>query len=320
MPARFRILIIDDAPDQRRALGQALAPHFEVIAARSGHDGLKKIPAVEPDALIVTRQITDIDTEEFMQTLRAMREYRETLVIFTSERAQHESIDPDRPVVYMTVSDADTKQVGQALVDEIRRRDLIPRKKTSTLDDLRAHASRGTDTVPDAETAHNQTPPPGGGHRHTANHPVTEPPRRKDGKARIMVVDDEVDVQTMFRIALTPQHRVYTACNGLDAMKQAQLYRPDLFIVDWMMPMVSGPQLIRMLRQSPVFAHTPVIVVTAKTQAPQQQMLDQLGVNCYMSKPVNMEELEMEVERKLEEGHHAHTVAHGVRRAVEWEG
>src|SRR5687768_13219890 len=84
----------------------------------------------------------------------------------------------------------------------------------------------------------------------------------------ILVVDDEFGIAEALSSTLTDEgYRVYTAGNGKQGMDQLAEVRPDLVIVDYMMPIWGGHQMIEAMRAHPSFSTIPVIVMSAVEEA-----------------------------------------------------
>ena len=84
----------------------------------------------------------------------------------------------------------------------------------------------------------------------------------------ILVVDDEPDIREMIsEMLLLDGYRVRTAPNGKIALGQARLNRPDLIVLDLMMPVMNGWQFLEAQQEDPCLAGIPVVVVTAALDA-----------------------------------------------------
>ena len=80
----------------------------------------------------------------------------------------------------------------------------------------------------------------------------------------ILVVDDETDIREMIAELLRMDgHRVITARDGRAALEQAHASRPDLIVLDLMMPVMTGWQFIEAQQSDPALAAIPVVVITA---------------------------------------------------------
>ena len=105
----------------------------------------------------------------------------------------------------------------------------------------------------------------------------------------ILVVDDKSNVRTLIREYLTEEgFRVITADNGRNALYEARHAKPDLVLLDIMMPEMDGYEFIRHFRQE---SHTPVILLTARLEETDKVLGLELGADDYITKPFGMREL-----------------------------
>ena len=107
---------------------------------------------------------------------------------------------------------------------------------------------------------------------------------------KILIVDDDVQVTTLLRKYLSPRNFEVTTINqSSKTMHMAHLMRPDLFILDLMMPPPDGFELCTMLRADPNFAQTPILIITAMDIS--NSKATSFGANDYLTKPFNLDEL-----------------------------
>lgn len=106
---------------------------------------------------------------------------------------------------------------------------------------------------------------------------------------KILFVEDEPDIQVIARLALETvgQFQVEICSSGPEALQKAPLFRPDLILLDVMMPGMDGPGTLRALRQQPSTAAIPVIFMTAKVQPSEITSYKQLGALDVIAKPFN---------------------------------
>lgn len=105
----------------------------------------------------------------------------------------------------------------------------------------------------------------------------------------ILVVDDKVNMRLMIKEYLTEaNYRVATAGNGREALFVARESRPDLILLDIMMPEMDGYDFIRLYRQE---HDTPIILLTAKLDEMDKVIGLELGADDYVTKPFGMREL-----------------------------
>ncbi|HXF63836.1 MAG TPA: response regulator transcription factor [Caldilineaceae bacterium] len=105
----------------------------------------------------------------------------------------------------------------------------------------------------------------------------------------ILVVDDEAKLRKMIRVYLEQEgYRVVEAADGREALYVARHEKPDLIILDLMMPEVGGYDFMRLYSKE---AETPVIMLTAKVEDEDKILGLELGADDYVTKPFNVREL-----------------------------
>jgi len=102
----------------------------------------------------------------------------------------------------------------------------------------------------------------------------------------ILIADDDEDLRLLVQVTLeNPTYRILTAADGSKALDAVQQCRPDLLILDWMMPGLNGCEVIARLRQNPETVTIPVIMLTAKDGLESQKFMASLAVVGYLVKP-----------------------------------
>jgi two-component system phosphate regulon response regulator PhoB len=108
----------------------------------------------------------------------------------------------------------------------------------------------------------------------------------------ILLADDEAHLRMLVRITLAdPAYHMLEAADGTTALALARQERPDVVVLDWMMPGLSGIEVATALRQDPATASIPIIMLTAKGQATDQARGRAAGVYTYLIKPFSPLEL-----------------------------
>jgi two-component system, OmpR family, phosphate regulon response regulator PhoB len=111
-------------------------------------------------------------------------------------------------------------------------------------------------------------------------------------KPLVLVVEDEAALATMLRYNLEKQgFRVEEAVNGEEALTRIAETRPDLVLLDWMLPVMSGIEVCRQLRRRPATRTLPVIMVTARTEEHDTVRGLDVGADDYIAKPFSMDAL-----------------------------
>lgn len=116
---------------------------------------------------------------------------------------------------------------------------------------------------------------------------------------KILIVDDDPQVTTLLKRYLSPRNYEVTTINqSSKTIQAANLMRPDLFILDLMMPPPDGFELCRILRADPAFAQTPILIITAMDIS--NSKATSFGANDYLAKPFNLDEVITRITMLLE--------------------
>jgi pilus assembly protein CpaE len=117
---------------------------------------------------------------------------------------------------------------------------------------------------------------------------------------RILIVDDDRDSLKLIGLMLQRRgYQITVAQNGAQSLAKAESDKPDLIILDVMMPDIDGYEVCRRLRMNSQTAHIPIIMFTAKTQVTDKVAGFQAGADDYLTKPVHPAELASRVESVL---------------------
>jgi DNA-binding response OmpR family regulator len=121
--------------------------------------------------------------------------------------------------------------------------------------------------------------------------------------SHIMIVDDEPDVARTVELTLKRLgHQPMVANDGTEALKMMHRQPPDMVILDVMMPGMDGLEVCRRLRQDPVLHQIPILFLTARSRLDDKIEGFRAGADDYMTKPYNLQELNMRVEAILRRG------------------
>jgi two-component system phosphate regulon response regulator PhoB len=109
-------------------------------------------------------------------------------------------------------------------------------------------------------------------------------------------VEDERDIAALVAYHLTKEgYRVLTAGAGPEALEAATQERPDLIVLDLMLPGLSGYDVLRELRRHPEIGDVPVVVLTARREEPDRIRGLELGADDYVTKPFSPQELVLRI-------------------------
>jgi two-component system phosphate regulon response regulator PhoB len=117
----------------------------------------------------------------------------------------------------------------------------------------------------------------------------------------ILIADDDEDLRLLVQVTLeNPTYRILTAVNGRKALEAVNQHRPDLLIIDWMMPGLNGCEAVARLRENPETASIPVVMLTARDGFEGKEETASLALAGYLAKPFSPLELIKKVREVLE--------------------
>jgi len=121
--------------------------------------------------------------------------------------------------------------------------------------------------------------------------------------ARVLVIEDEDDLREVLQYNLTQAgHRPFLAATGEAGLKLAQEVRPEVVLLDLMLPDIPGTNVARALRREPETQLVPIIMVTAKAEEIDRIVGFELGADDYVVKPFSVRELMLRIEAVLRRG------------------
>jgi CheY-like chemotaxis protein len=120
---------------------------------------------------------------------------------------------------------------------------------------------------------------------------TTEPPMKK-----LLIVDDEVAILEALQDILTVEgYSVSTAANGAEGLQRTSQERPDLILLDLMMPVMDGQEMLRRLKEDAALRHIPVLVMSAGRISKSE-----LHGSRFLAKPFELDELLDTIAEELE--------------------
>ena len=116
----------------------------------------------------------------------------------------------------------------------------------------------------------------------------------------VLIIEDEADAAELFaEMMRVSGFRVLKTSSSAPAITMMIEEKPDVVILDIMMPEVSGLDILRQMRRDPDLAHIPVVVVSAKSMPADIKNGMEAGASMYLTKPVGFLELKNAVERAI---------------------
>jgi CheY-like chemotaxis protein len=116
----------------------------------------------------------------------------------------------------------------------------------------------------------------------------------------VMIIEDEEDAAELFaEMMRVSGYRVVKTSKSAPAIEMMTAEKPDVILLDIMMPEISGLDILRQMRRDPALANIPVVVVTAKGMPADIKNGMEAGASTYLTKPVGFLDLKEAVERAL---------------------
>ncbi len=117
---------------------------------------------------------------------------------------------------------------------------------------------------------------------------------------KILVVDDEIHIVHVVTIKLRNNgYEVISASDGSEAFELACSEKPDILVTDYQMPVMSGMELVEKMRETEETRDIPVIMLTARSFAVEQEQMERLNISQCLSKPFSPKELLRDIEDVL---------------------
>jgi len=125
--------------------------------------------------------------------------------------------------------------------------------------------------------------------------------KKKTDKIKILVVDDEPNiVQTLQDRLEMNEYQVVTAGNGREGLEKVEQEKPDVILLDVIMPIMDGHEMLEMLRKQPGGRDVSVIMLTARSQTQDIARANACGIDDYIVKPFDLSELLEKIESVVE--------------------
>lgn len=119
-------------------------------------------------------------------------------------------------------------------------------------------------------------------------------------KKKILVVEDELEIADMLRLRLEESDfSVATAYDGAQAFEVIKEERPDLVILDLMLPKIDGYKVCGLLKMDTRFSHLPIIIFSARSQASDIALGMEMGADAYVTKPFDPEALVAKIQELM---------------------
>jgi DNA-binding response OmpR family regulator len=119
-------------------------------------------------------------------------------------------------------------------------------------------------------------------------------------RARVLVVDDEPDLIHILEFGLKAAgYEVDLAADGQEGLKKARETKPDIILLDLMLPKLDGYKVCRLLKFDERYRQIPIIILSARTQEGDQMLAKEMGANRFVTKPYEFGEVLAHIETLL---------------------
>ncbi len=117
--------------------------------------------------------------------------------------------------------------------------------------------------------------------------------------SKLLIVDDEPQIRDLLKEYLSDFFSVELANDGKEAVEKTHAWKPDIILMDMMMPEMDGATACKKIREQDFTRHIPVLMLTAANTSAERMNAFNLGVDDYISKPFEVEELKVRLFSKL---------------------
>jgi len=123
-------------------------------------------------------------------------------------------------------------------------------------------------------------------------------------KKKILIVEDNADLLKVLQLLLKDSYEPILAMKGRQAVDIAEAERPDLILLDIVLPDMNGLEIARLMRQHPETQSTPILAMTARVSRIEEEDCILSGCDDFIAKPFTFEQLLPRIEKLLNQSNH----------------
>jgi len=268
-PAPPTVLLVDDDPGVLKLLELTFRKQgYGTVTAANGLEALRRIEETAPDLIITDVAMPELDGFTLCSRVRSDQRLQAVPFIFLSAKG-----GADDRVIGLDLGADDY------VVKPFERRELLAKARTLI---RRSHIYRDQLDV-------------------NAAHSGTSARRRQEKRPRVLIVDDDPALRTLVSFSMGKAgFNAATAADGEAALAEVRRRRPDLIISDVLMPVMDGLELRQELMRRWQYASIPFLFLTARDQPEDILTGLRLGVDDYLTKPINVQVLVQKARNLLE--------------------
>lgn len=287
MSNKYRILSADDDTDILSFVEMVLSDKYEVITSSSGKEAITKCKECDPDLVILDVMMPDMSGFEICQAIRKMQGKGNLPIIMLSglDSPKDQKSGYKEGASFYITKPVTPERLLRNIEIQLNSAEP-PRSKKMTLEQIKARKH-----WEDPKVIEEVKPPPAPS--------VSKPVTLNSARPRILMVDDDPDILKMLGLIFQNEYELITCNNGMDALKKATIYDPDIVILDIMIPKVNGLQVCSAIRKLDRLAGLPIIFLTGKDDPKLQELSQRLNA-VYLMKPIHPQVLAKEVKEAVD--------------------
>ena len=262
---KYRVLIVDDDKEIAEAISIYLTQENIITElAYDGEEAIQKMREEDYQLIIMDIMMPKLDGITLSHKLKSNRKTKHIpIIISTAKNLSEEELIS----LHEIVEDITVKSKGHPLDVLKTVRDRI---KMQEVDEFF--------TNDDSEPSSN-------------SNLLVEEESIGDFFGEVLIVDDDPDMVDFIKVSLHSAFEVVSASDGLEAIRKLVVYQPDIFLLDIMLPKMSGYQLCQSLRRNATFSNAPILIVSAKSTQKDIDYAKRMGADSYLTKPFTPKEL-----------------------------
>ncbi|MDO9255597.1 MAG: response regulator [Bacteroidales bacterium] len=243
------VLLVEDSEPAIIQLKDILEESgYKILVARDGAEALGIIAQTIPDAMILDLMMPGVDGFEVLGTLRG------------AEQTAH------IPVLILTAKHITKEELKFLTRNNIHQ--LIQKGDVNRIELLGAVVAMVEPRMPESPQPKREI------------HPI-------EGNPLVLVVEDNPDNMTTVKALLDGNYTILEATNGNEAVKMADMHKPDLILMDIALPEMDGIEAYRAIRNKAHLQHTAIIALTASAMTSDREAILAHGFDAYIAKPID---------------------------------
>jgi DNA-binding response OmpR family regulator len=289
---RYRVMVVDDEPEVLEILSIALREKYDVVTAANGLDALEKLEEFEPDLMVTDVMMPLMNGWELITEVRRRSAFHSMPVIFLTALNTRKDIMAGYKAgadLYLT-KPFDPLRIRKNIDVFIEKTPPPQRARRHSWSELSARLLATPPPAAEPRRPAAPTPPPKEAPAPAPSAPAPAMPQF-DIPTRLFIVDDDEELLEVLRMSYEDQFEVFTATDGLEAVKKIPHYQPDIFVIDGMLPKMTGYQLCDTLRRSSAYKESPIVFISAKSDPKTRETMKRFGLVDYLAKPFDAPQL-----------------------------